>query len=77
MRLLVLRSVELVASLKKNKAAQAQVSALFTRIMDMLDSTLAPNQFAALLLSLARQLRTKLHGTSLSITKHIDALSNY
>ena len=55
MRLLVLRSVELVTSLKKNKLAYSQARKLFSRVIGLLDEMLPPHAFAGLLLSLARQ----------------------
>lgn len=56
LRLLVLRSVELVAATKKKKkVASKQASDLFARVVDLVDDTYPPYPFASLLLSLARQ----------------------
>lgn len=56
LRLLVLRSIETVASLKKSKDGHKFACGLLSRVIDLLNEILSPSIFSSLILSLARQI---------------------
>jgi hypothetical protein len=56
LRLLVLSSIETVASLKKSKDGHKFASGLLSRVIDLLNEILSPSIFSSLILSLARQI---------------------